>query len=67
MTAGEIIVAPEGQILDAKRMLAARGFHVETTTAATFAGFYSVYESEKRESLGKVLIPLCGAGLKSSD
>jgi threonine synthase len=66
-TAGEIIIAPENQILDAKKTLAEKGFYVETTTAATFAGFYSVYKSEKRESFGKVLIPLCGAGLKNAE
>ncbi len=66
-TAGEIIIAPEKQILDAKKALAGKGFYVETTTAATFAGFYSVYKSENRESFGKVLIPLCGAGLKNEE
>lgn len=66
-TDGQIIIAPEDQILDAKRILAERGFFVETTTAATFAGFYDIYEREDRDSLGRVLIPLCGAGLKSAE
>jgi threonine synthase len=66
-TDGQIIIAPEDQILDAKKLLAERGFFVETTTAATFAGFYDIYEREDRDSLGRVLIPLCGAGLKSAE
>ncbi|BES65018.1 threonine synthase [Gottschalkiaceae bacterium SANA] len=66
-TAGKIIIAPEDQILDAKKVLAERGFFVETTTAATFAGFYDIYEKENYDSLGSVLIPLCGAGLKSAE
>ncbi len=66
-TAGEIIIAPEDRILDAKKALAERGFFVETTTAATFAGFYDLCEKENHDSLGTVLIPLCGAGLKSAE
>jgi len=64
-TAGEIIIAPEERILDAKQALAKRGFFVETTTAATFAGFFDLYEKERRDLTKTALIPLCGAGLKS--
>jgi threonine synthase len=61
-TNGEIIVAPEDKILNAKRYLANKGFYVEDTTAATLAAFF---EYKKTHIInGKVLIPLCGAGLK---
>lgn len=61
-TDGDIIIAPEEKILKAQDILARKGFYVEPTTAATFAGFFEYYK--ENSDLGKVLIPLCGAGLK---
>jgi len=63
-TDGDVILAPEDKILDAQRDLARKGFYVETTTASTFAAFNKFYKNHK--SLGKVILPLTGAGLKSS-
>lgn len=62
-TSGDIILAPEEDIKRVRKELALEGFYVEPTTAATFAGYFK-YEKEN-EVDGKVLLPLCGAGLKS--
>lgn len=62
-TKGDIILAPEEDILEAQENLANKGFFVEITTAATFAAFD--YNYSDKSILGKVLLPLCGAGLKS--
>lgn len=62
-TGGEIITAPEDKILSTKDYLAKLGFYVEPTTAATFAGYFEYIKDKPIE--GKVVIPLCGSGLKS--
>ena len=59
----EFIPAKENGILEARRILAERGFYVEHTTAATYAAYLS-YKQE-HEIKGDVLIALCGAGIKS--
>ena len=59
----KFIPAREGRILEARKILAQRGFYVEHTTAATYAAYLSFTENYKIE--GDALIPLCGAGLKS--
>ena len=59
----EIILAPEVDILPAQATLARKGFFVEHTSAATYAA-YLAYRRQNALS-GDVLIPLCGAGLKS--
>jgi len=61
---GEVVVAPESGIAPAKKAVAARGFYVETTSAATFAAFFERRAAGVEEGL--VVLPLCGAGLKSS-
>lgn len=60
-TQGDIILAPEEDIISARDFLAKKGFYVELTTAATMAGFLNYEKTLK----GKSVIPLCGAGLKS--
>lgn len=62
-TNGDIILSPEEKILDTQLELAKKGFFVELTTAATFAAFK--YNYKNKTPLGKVLLPLTGAGLKS--
>ncbi|MBU5675412.1 threonine synthase [Alkaliphilus sp. MSJ-5] len=64
-THGEIIIAPENKIVEARKYLAEKGFYVEPTTAATFAGFFDYYEKYNHKINGKVILPLCGAGLKA--
>lgn len=64
-TGGEIITAPEDKIVEARKLLAEKGFYVEPTTAATAAAFFE-YKKEKGTGLtGTSIIPLCGAGLKA--
>ncbi|WP_432664051.1 threonine synthase [Wukongibacter baidiensis] len=63
-TYGEIITAPEDKIATTRKYLAGKGFYVEPTTAATFAAFLSYYKENDHGISGKVIIPLCGAGLK---
>ncbi|MFD3156945.1 threonine synthase [Haloimpatiens sp. FM7330] len=63
-TKGKIITAPEDKIIETKEYLAQKGFYVEPTTAATFAGFLDYYK--ENDLKGKIVIPLCGCGLKSS-
>lgn len=60
-TNGEFIAIEEDEILNARTMLADKGFYVEVTTAANYAG-YLKYRKSQRE---KIIIPLCGAGIKS--
>lgn len=62
-TNGDIIIAPEEEIVSTQMNLAKKGFFVEITTAATFAAFNYNYKDTK--VLGKTILPLCGAGLKS--
>ncbi|WP_173918618.1 threonine synthase [Halobacillus sp. Marseille-Q1614] len=59
-TNGEIITANEQEIDKARAALADKGFYVEPTTAANYAG----YLKYNRSSEEKVMIPLCGAGIK---
>lgn len=63
-TDGEIILAPEDKIVESRNYLANKGFYVEPTTAATFAAFLDYYKENTLNLKGKVIIPLCGAGLK---
>ncbi|WP_409300401.1 threonine synthase [Peribacillus sp. SCS-155] len=61
-TNGIFIEIEEHEILGARSMLAEKGFYVEVTTAANYAG-YLKYKKLPEE---KIIIPLCGAGLKSN-
>ncbi|MGW8959117.1 threonine synthase [Paenibacillus sp. NPDC055715] len=61
-TEGEILTVNEEEILEARALLAGKGFYVEPTTAANYAGYlkYNHFRSEK------IVIPLCGAGIKAN-
>lgn len=59
----EVILAPEAGILPAQTALAQKGFFVEHTSAATYAAYLEYLHNNALH--GDVLIPLCGAGLKS--
>lgn len=64
-TNGIIITAPEEKIEQAREELAKKGFYVEPMKAATYAGFpryLSEYEQNQNE---RIVIPLCGAGIKA--
>ncbi|WP_422485929.1 threonine synthase [Gudongella sp. DL1XJH-153] len=58
-----VITAPEDGIIPARERLAKKGIYIEHTTAATYAAYLKLIEQEGR--LRDVLIPMCGAGLKS--
>jgi len=60
-TNGIFIDIKEDEILSARAILADKGFYVEVTTAANYAG-YIKYKKAPNE---KIIIPLCGAGIKS--
>lgn len=59
---GEIIQAKNETVAPMRAFLAQRGYYVEPTTAATFAGIYDLMK--ETELKGKIVVPLCGAGLK---
>lgn len=60
-TGGTFIEIKEEEILNARQLLAEKGFYVEVTSAANYAG-YLTYKTAPEE---KIIIPLCGAGIKS--
>ena len=64
-TKGDIILSPEEEITNVMELLAHKGFYVEPTTAATFAGYFKYINNSSNPIKGKVVIPLCGSGLKS--
>ncbi len=59
----EIQAVPEDLILPAREHLAAHGIFCEHTTAGTYAAYLAYCETHGKTS--DVLIPMCGAGLKS--
>ncbi|MFI1222495.1 MULTISPECIES: threonine synthase [unclassified Streptomyces] len=59
---GTFLTVPEDRIREAQRDLAARGFFVETTGVACWA---AVREGGGDAVPGSVVVPLCGAGLKT--
>jgi threonine synthase len=61
-TRGEFITTSEEEINTARSILANKGFYVEPTTAANYAG-YLKYKHSIHE---KIVIPLCGAGIKAN-
>lgn len=60
-TDGDFISIEEHEIKEAREALGEKGFYVEVTTAANYAG-YLKYDRNHDET---VVIPLCGAGIKS--
>ncbi|WP_179500083.1 threonine synthase [Streptomyces sp. WZ.A104] len=59
---GTFLTVPEDHIREAQRDLAARGFYVETTGVACWA---AVRQGGADLVRGGVVVPLCGAGLKT--
>ncbi|WP_040402959.1 pyridoxal-phosphate dependent enzyme, partial [Alkalibacillus haloalkaliphilus] len=60
-TNGTVIDIQEDEILSAREKLSEKGFYVEVTSATNYAG-YLKYGKKSNE---KVIVPLCGAGIKS--
>lgn len=61
---GRVVAVGEDEIVAARAALAARGFYVEPTAAAPFAA-WSRFVDGTPEADGTVVVPLCGAGIKS--
>jgi threonine synthase len=55
------ITTSEKEIVQAQEMLAHKGFYVEPTSAANYLG----YLKYQRSADEKIVIPLCGAGIKA--
>jgi threonine synthase len=62
---GAIISVPEEAIQPAQAALAKRGLHVEPTSAVNWAGYEMALADKILTRKTKVVIPLCGAGLKA--
>lgn len=60
-TNGTFIDIEEDEILNARSKLSEKGFYVEMTSAVNLAG-YMKYQKKPEET---IVIPLCGAGIKS--
>jgi len=58
-----MISAPENRILEARKVLAAKGIYCEHTTAAIFTAYWHYCDLFGKTS--DCLISMCGAGLKS--
>jgi len=59
----EMQLVPEEGILEARARLAMKGIFCEHTTAGTYAAYLAY--CKERGQISDVLIPMCGAGLKS--
>jgi threonine synthase len=62
-TGGSIVTVPEEKIEPARATLASKGYYVEITTAINYAAYTHHHNLFKPSET--VVIPLCGAGLKS--
>lgn len=60
-TGGRVVTVDEPAIVAAGDELAAQGLYVEPTAAACVAGAHALTDDD-----GEVVVPLCGAGLKSA-
>ncbi|MFC3419076.1 threonine synthase [Salinicoccus hispanicus] len=60
-TGGTFIEIEEDEIASARNMLSDKGFYVEVTAAVNYAG----YLKYNRAADERIVIPLCGAGIKS--
>ena len=61
----ELITAPESKIIDARKMLAKKGIYCEHTSAAIYSAYLNYADRYGDQIMGDILIPMCGAGLKS--
>jgi threonine synthase len=62
-TSGVIVTVPEEAIAPARATLASKGYYVEITTAINYAAY--THHPTLFSPTETVVIPLCGAGLKS--
>ncbi len=65
-TNGDIIGVSEENIATARSTLASKGLYVEITTGANYAGYLTYLQKYPDLKEKTVVLPLCGAGIKSS-
>lgn len=65
-TNGDVIGVTEEDIISAREALAYKGIYVEITSAANYAGYLKYVDKYPELKSKMVVLPLCGAGLKSS-
>lgn len=65
-TGGDIISVTDENVLEARKSLAQKGIYVEITAAANYAGYVSYVEKYPELKEQQVILPLCGAGIKSN-
>ncbi len=65
-TDGDIISISDDAIVTARKELALKGFYVEITSAVNYAAYLSFIEKYPELKDQKVVLPLCGAGIKSN-
>lgn len=59
----KVTTAKENRIIEARNSLSKKGIYVEHTTAATYAAYLTYCDVNGQ--ISDVLIPMCGAGIKS--
>lgn len=65
-TGGDIVSVTEEGILDARNELSSKGIYVEITSGANYAGYLQFVEKYPELREQQVMMPLCGAGIKSN-
>jgi threonine synthase len=63
-TGGTVVVVDDDEIRRAQKALARRGFLVEPTSAAAFAGYGAFRQRATPDEEQRFLVPLTGSGLK---
>ncbi|WP_245831870.1 threonine synthase [Oceanobacillus senegalensis] len=62
---GDVIGVTEDRIIEARKELALKGMYVEITSAVNYAGYVQYVEKYPELKEQQVVLPLCGAGIKS--
>ena len=65
-TKGDVITVSDDEVLAAREEMALFGVYVEITAAANYAGYKKYIQKYPELSKQKIVMPLCGAGIKSS-
>lgn len=65
-TAGDIITVNEAEIKTAREQMARMGVYVEITSAANYAAYTKYCKKYADFAAKKIVMPLCGAGIKSN-
>ncbi len=65
-TKGDMITVGESAIAEARKELASHGIYVEITSAANYAAYKKYLGLQPEAAEQKIVLPACGAGIKSS-